>query len=170
MAYNNICYFAVSVSRESRHSLPESSGSGSLLKLSSRCWLGWICFKARVRKDLLPSPLTRLLAGFGSSLVEAAFGCLPCRPLRRAVTTWKLASSEQAREKSQRESGQDRSQSLLYPNLGSDVPPLLPYSLCYKQLTGSSPHSMGGHYPRACIPEDGIIGSYFKSSLPQTSQ
>lgn len=45
----------------------------------------------------------RMVASRGQlSLAEAIFGSLPCGLLHRAVTTWKLALPEHAREKRER--------------------------------------------------------------------
>lgn len=82
--------------------------------------------KARLVEDLLPSPLAWLLAG----LRRYASGSRTWASLQGCLRTWWLATP---RARNARESeGKDPEQEPVFSqlNLGSDIPALLPYSIC----------------------------------------
>lgn len=108
---------------------PVTSDSGSLLRLPSRCQLGFSHLKG------LENPLTGSLTWLLSE--ASVLYCVGCS--RNMACSFPQVSVE--RERETEKEIQDGSCNLLITNLGSDIPLLLLYSICQKQVTKSSPHS-----------------------------
>lgn len=64
----------------------------------------------------------------------------------------------------EKECEEDRTHSLTEVNFWRGVPSLLLYSINWKWVTGSCPHSK---FTRVCIPEGGLIGTNLEVLCPQ---
>lgn len=141
MAKHNICYLTVSMGWESQHSwVPLALGPSQ----SYNQGVSWDCSHLKGKgmgKDLLPSSLPGLLAGFGSLLALGQLApSVPC-PMNLSTEHNMAACCTRANKTRTREkeSEQDESPSLLQPNLGS-------LFTLEAIVTRPSSHSRGGDH------------------------